>query len=32
MRIELFLQSLIDDVNYAERTLAIQKVIGRRKS
>ena len=31
MRIEIFLQDLIDEVTNAKRTLAIQKIIGNRK-
>ena len=31
MRIDIFLQDLIDDVTNAKRTLAVQKLIGIRK-
>ena len=31
MRIDIFLQDLIDDVTSAKRTLAVQKLIGIRK-
>lgn len=31
MRIDIFLQDLIDEVTSAKRTLAVQKIIGIRK-
>ena len=31
MRIDLFIQDLIDEITSAKRTLAVQKLIGRRK-